>query len=248
MARWSGEKLLLSRSILRRTDNTKLIPLRLDGCEVPTALVNMLWIDIPNVADYEREFEQIVNAVYGQYNKPPLGSAPVYVRPDVLQMDGLTPIDSVIFEHACKIAIEQGHSTLIHGGRIVSELASQGVSEKQIMETQEVLEGRLYIELYRVLGPLHAYDFHITSYGFDQFVRSAVPDYGRLCADVGRLLVRDGHDTNHSIVHELQQPIRIVDHILETFEHNGLVKSSQTMDGTIGVYWVSPELRRKLET
>lgn len=58
----------------------------------------------------------------------------------------------------------------------------------------------------------------------------------------------DGHDTNHSIVQELQQPIRIVDHILETFEHNGLVKSSQTMDGTIGVYRVSPELRRKLET
>ena len=220
----------------RIADSTKLIPLRLDGCEVPTALMNTVWIDIPNVADYEREFEQIVNAVYGQYNKPPLGNTPAYVRPDVLQMDGLTPIDSVIFEHACKIAIEQGHSMLIHGGRMVSELAPQGVSEKQIMETQEVLEGRLYIELYRVLGPLHAYDFRITSYGFDQFVRSAVPDYGKLCADVGRLLVRGEHETNHSIVQELQQPIRIVDHILETFEHNGLVKSSQTMDGTIGVY------------
>jgi hypothetical protein len=185
-SKWVREE--LNAGIVKRiAENTKLIPLRLDGCEVPTALMSTLWIDIPNVDDYEREFEQIVNAVYGQYSKPPLGSAPTYVRPDVLQLEGLTPIDSIIFEHACKIAIEQGHSTLIHGERVVSELASQGISEKQIMESQEVLEGRLYVEPYRVLGPLHVYDFRITSYGFDQFVRFAVPDYGRQCADIGRL-------------------------------------------------------------
>ncbi len=41
--------------------------------------------------------------------------------------------------------------------------------------------------------------------------------------------------------------MRIIDHILETLKHNGLIKSSQTLDGKIHVYWVSPELRRKLE-
>ncbi len=244
-SKWVREE--LNAGIVKRIeDNTKLIPIRLDGCEVPTALKNTLWIDIPNLADYDRELEKIVNAVYGQYEKPPLGTAPAYVRPDVVQLDGLAPIDSVIFEHACKIAIEQGHSALIHGERVVSELAPHDISEKQVMETQEILEGRLYIELYRVLGPTHAYDFRITSYGFNQFVQSAIPEYGRLCADVGRELVR-GHESNRSIVQALQQPVRIIDHILESFEHNGLIKSSQTMDGTIDVYWVSPELKRKLE-
>jgi hypothetical protein len=246
-SKWVREE--LNAGIVKRiNDNTKLIPLRLDGCEVPTALKNTLWIDIPNVANYDREFEQIVNAVYGQYSKPPLGNAPAYVRPDVLQMDGLTPIDSVIFEHACKTAIEQGHSSLIHGERVVSDLASQGISETQIMETQEILEGRLYIELHRVMGPPHAFDFKITSYGFDQFVQAAIPDYGRLCAEVARLLVRDQHETNASIVREVQRPVMLIDHILESLQHNGLIKSSQTLDGTIHVFWVSPELRRSLAT
>jgi TIR domain len=182
-SRWVREE--LNAGIVKRIeDNTKLIPIRLDGCEVPAALKDTLWINVPDITAYEREFEQVVNAVYGQYSKPPLGAAPAYVRPDVLQMDGLTPIDSVIFEHACKTAIEQGHSALISGARLVSELEPLGISEKQIMETEEILEGRLYIEVLRVMGPLHAYDFSISSYGFDQFVQAAIPDYGELCASV----------------------------------------------------------------
>ena len=187
-----------------------------------------------------------MNSIYGQYGKPPLGAAPAYVRPDILRLTGLSPIDSVIFEHACKIAIEQGHSTLIHGGRRVKELESEGISEKQIMETEEILEGRLYIKLYRVMGPLHAYDFAITSYGFDQFAKGGIEDYAKLCDDVARVIVQEGHTSNFSVVQELKKPIRIIDHVLETFKYNGLVRFSETSDGQIYVYWVSPELRRKL--
>jgi hypothetical protein len=238
----------LNAGIIKRIQtNTKLIPIRLDQCEVPVALKDTIWIDIPDVNAYDREFEHIVNAVYGQYHKPPLGDAPVYVRPDVLKLDGLTPIDSVIFEHACKVAIEQGHSTLISGERLVTELGQQGISEAQIMETEEILEGRLYIKLLRVIGPPHAYDFGITSYGFDQFVRAGIPGYGKLCADVALLLVRSEENSNLAVAKKLSQPIRIIDHILETLKHNGLVKASETIDGTIDVYWVSPELRRKFQ-
>jgi hypothetical protein len=245
-SKWVREE--LNAGIVKRIeDNTKLIPIRLDGCEIPIALKDTLWIDILDVNAYDRELEQVVNAVYGQYHKPPLGSAPSYVRPDVLHLDGLTPIDSVIFEHACKIAIEQGHSTLISGERIVTELGPQGISEAQIMETEEILEGRLYIEVYRVMGPPHAYDFKITSYGFDQFIQVSLSDYGKLCADVARLLVRSEDNSNFDASQELKQPIRIIDHIFETLKHNGLIKSSETIDGTIHVYWVSPELRRKLD-
>jgi hypothetical protein len=244
-SKWVREE--LNAGIIKRIeDNTKLIPIRLDGCDVPSALRNTLWVDIADVAAYDRQLEQIVNSIYGQYSKPVLGNAPAYIGPDILQMEGLAPIDSVIFEHACKIAVEQGHATLIHGERVASELSSQGISEQEVMETQEILEGRLYIEIFRVLGPPHAYDFKITSYGFDQFARLAISEYTELCADVARLLVREEHDSNFSIAKELKQPIMIVDHILENLKHNGLIKSSRTIDGTIHVYSTSPELRRRL--
>jgi|SRR5579871_107214 len=245
-SRWVHEE--LNAGIVKRIeDNSKLIPIRLDGCEVPVALKDTLWVDIADVNDYDRAFEQIVNAIYGQYHKPPLGNSPAYVRPDVLQLEGLTPIDSTIFEHACKIAIEQGHSTLISGERLVAELGSQGISERQIMETEEILEGRLYIAVLRVMGPPHAFDFGITSYGFDQFVQAAIPEYGKTFADVARLLVRAEQSTNFDAAQESNQPIRIIDHMFETLKHNGLLKSSQTIDGQIHVWWVSPELKRKLQ-
>jgi hypothetical protein len=245
-SKWVKEE-LNAGFVKRLEDNTRLIPIRLDACEIPPALKNTIRIDIADLGSYDREFEQVLNAMYGQYNKPSLGDAPAYVRPNVLKMNGLTPIDSVVFEHSCRVAVEQGHSTLIGGERLVADLAQLGISEKQIMETEEILEGRLFIKLLRVMGPPHVYDFSITSYGFEQFVQGAIPDYGTLCADVGRLLVQEKQSSNFSIAQELDRPVRLVDHILESMEYSGLLKASQTMDGTIDVYWVSPELKRKLQ-
>jgi hypothetical protein len=244
-SKWVHEE-LNSAIVKRIEDSTKLIPIRLDGCEIPTALKDTFWIEVSDLSSYEREFEQVVNTIYGQYGKPPLGVAPAYVRPDVLKLEGLSPIDSVIFEHACNVAMEQGHSSLIHGERLVKELEPQGISEEQIMETEEILEGRLYIEVLRVMGLPHAYDFAITSYGFDQFAQAGIADYGTLCRDVARLLVQEEHRSNFTIAQQLSKPIRIVDHILETFKYNGVLRSSQTLDGQIHVNWISPELKRKL--
>jgi hypothetical protein len=245
-SKWVREE--LNAGIVRRIeDNTRLIPVRLDRCDVPEALKSTLWIDIPDVSSYERELEQVVNAIYGQYSKPPLGQAPEYVRSGRIRVEGLSPIDSIIFEHACRIAVEQGHSTVISGERMVAELGQHGIPEQQIIETEEILEGGLYIEVYRVMGPPHAFDFAITSYGFDQFIRTALPEYGGLCADVARLLVREEHTTNKGVAETLNRPIRIVDHIMESLRHNGFIKSSQTMDGSIHVYWISPEIKRQLQ-
>jgi hypothetical protein len=129
------------------------------------------------------------------------------------KIDGGRPrsgIDAVIFETACRIAIKQGHP-LIHAEPLVATLNEQGISKEQIMETQEVLEGRHYIKLHRVLAPLHAYDFSIRTHGFEQFARVGVPNYDKLCADVARILVRKvlqekEQTSKHSIADDLGQP------------------------------------------
>lgn len=137
-SKWVREE--LNTGIVKRIeDKTKLIPIRLDSAEVPEALRSTIWIDIHDLTSYDREFEKIVNAIHGQYDKPPLGSKPAYVRPDVLEMEGLTRIDSVIFEHACRIAVEQGHADSVSGARLVTDLGEKGISEAQIMESEEVL-------------------------------------------------------------------------------------------------------------
>lgn len=247
-SRWVQEE-LNSGFVKRIQDRTRLIPVRLDNAKVPEVLRAIVWIDIDDLRSYGRQFERIVNAIHGQYTRPPLGPRPAHICPDVAAMDGLAPIDSTIFERACRISIEQGHPDSISGKRLVAELNRQGISEAQIVETQQVLERQRYIQIFRVLGPPHAYDFSITSFGFDQFARTRIADYGKLCADVARLLVRHESMNNHGVAEALGMPIRIAEHILESLEGNGLIKFSKSIGGGLhlDVYWVSPELRRELE-
>lgn len=227
-SKWVREE-LNTAMVKKIDDNTRLIAVRLDGCEVPEPLRSTIWIDIPDVASYDREFERIVNSIFGQYEKPPLGTPPVYVRPDVLTIDGLAKIDSVIFEAACRAVMDAGPSSYIHGEEFATELEAQGISTQEVMDAQEVLESRGYIKLWRVMGPPHPYKFGITSLGFDAFVHAAIPDYGKICADVARCIVRDDQKNNFGIAKELKQPARLVSHIFESLEHNGLIKFADRM-------------------
>jgi hypothetical protein len=234
---------------------TRLIPIRLDKCDIPPSLKDgTLYQEIPDLENYDAEFERIVNAIYGQYEKPPLGAAPPYVRSEVLQIGDLTRIDSIIFEHACRIAVEQGHADGIDADRLIGDLNAQDISEAQIMESQEILEGRFYIELYSVMGPPHVYDFKITTHGFDQFANAGIPNWGQLLASVARILVREviqnqGQTSKHAIADELQQPKFLVEHVFKVFKSKGWIKYGESIGGDLfmDVFWVSPELKRKLE-
>src|SRR5271170_1737581 len=63
-SKWVHEE-LNSAIIKRIEENTKLIPIRLDGCEIPTALKDTIRIEVSDISSYERELEQVVNTIYG---------------------------------------------------------------------------------------------------------------------------------------------------------------------------------------
>jgi len=246
-SKWVREE-LNTGMVKKIEDNTKLIPIRLDACEVPEALRNTIWIDISDPANYDREFERIVNSIFGQYQTPPLGPVPGHVRSIALNIVGLTKIDSIIFECACKMAIEQGYS-LIEATQLVSALRRQDISESQILETQQILEGRGYIKPFRVVGPEHVYDFAISDYGFNQFAQVGIENYPGLCANVARMLVRQEETEKTSIAQRLNQPVLVIHHIFVALESKNLITclGHRSVDGQMFVHWVSPELRRMLE-
>jgi hypothetical protein len=170
-------------------------------------------------------------------------------QPSVLKFAGLIEADALVFEHACKIAVEQGHCVVISGERLVPELSPKGISEQQIMDAEEVLENRGYIKIHGVLGPPHAFDFAITHYGFDQFARIGIPNLKGLCAEVERIIVRDPHTNNNAVAQELDQSITVVEHIFASMQSNGLIKYDESIGGGLqmDIYWTSPELRRKVQ-
>jgi len=232
-------------------EQIRLIPIRLDKCEVPACLKDTLYQEVFDLDNYDSDFERIVNAIYGQYEKPPLGERPLYVRPDGLSIDGLTPIDITIFEHACRIALEQGHADFIDAKRLVSELDTKGISEAQIMETQDVIERRSYIEPKRVVGLPSACDFAITTDGFEEFAQVGIPNYGAIVTSIVRFLAQEVSGTegkySRAIAGKTGQTVFLVEHILKVLAGDGLIKCDGVEEGDIYVFWVSPELRRKLE-
>ena len=244
---WVREE--LNAGMVRKIEKgSKLIPIRLDGCEVPECLKHTCWQEILDLRNFDKEFERILNAVFGMYDKPPIGERPAYVRPDVLKIGDLTRIDSVIFEVACRTALEQDNP-LIAAEPLVAALKAKGISETQIMETQEVLDSRRYIKLYRAFGSPHAYSFSVEPFGFLQFVQVAFPDFGKICADVAGMLVRSESFSHRSIARDLNQPVFLIEHVFRAFASNGLIKYAESVGGGLhmDVCWVSPELRRKLE-
>jgi hypothetical protein len=173
----------------------------------------------------------------------------VVVRSPALRFDGLIEADALVFEHACKIAIEQGQSVVVGGERLVAELGPKGTSEQQIVDAEEVLEGRGYIKVHRVMGPRHAYDLAITHYGFQQFARIGIPNFKQLCGEVGRIIVRDQRTNNHAVAQELGQSIMLIEHIFASLKQKGLIKYAESIGVGLhmDIYWISPELRRKVE-
>lgn len=246
-SKWVREE--LNAAVVRKIENaTRLVPVRLDACEVPECLKHCIWQNVPDPKNYDAEFKRILNAIFGQYEKPVIGPAPPHIVEEGPTFSGIARIDAVILKAICRITIES-EMPFVQPDALTEKMAVVGITEAEIIETQEVLEGKGILELSRTMGPPHVNFMKVTPLGFDLFAHACIPDYSKLCADVGRSLVRQEHMTNGSLAQELKIPLRVVDHILEALRYNGLIKYAESIAGRlcIDVYWVSPELRRKLE-
>ena len=113
------------------------------------------------------------------------------------------------------------------------------------MESQEVLEAQGYVDILRTFGPPRIYDMKVRPIGFDAYATSRIAEYPRKCGMAAEHLVGVECVSNQSISEVL--PIRIVDHILHVFESNSWIKCQESGGGGIDVYWVSAELRRKVQ-
>ncbi|HWF46503.1 MAG TPA: toll/interleukin-1 receptor domain-containing protein, partial [Bryobacteraceae bacterium] len=221
-------------------DKTRLIPVCLDGCTVPECLRDIYRVTIRDLNSYDGEFDRIASAIHGQYDKPPLGALPTYTEPDVLQLDDLCRNDSLFLEEACRIAIEQGHPAILQPEMLEATLTEKGMPKQDILDAQEILADRFYIETFRetpwTMGPPQLYAFAVQTEGFRLFAEAGgVPEYDRKITDVARFLVEEidegGVVDNTSVESGLKLPPMLVEHIFERLRNNGLIEYSTTKGG-----------------
>jgi hypothetical protein len=241
--KWVREE--LNAGMVKKIDeNSKLIPVVIDECEIPECLKSTVWERINDVSSYEDEFERIISAIYGHTSKPPLGAPPPYSQTIIDTISDLTKIDTMIFKALCEKAIEKGYPH-VEPASIAYQVTELGISEGDFLDTLEILDSRGYLEAQRAMGgsiPI----VDISTYGFDEYARVFIGDYDEIITAVGFELVNTKNHDNQAIMNAINQPKMVVDHILKVFETSNWVTLSQTMGDTTWVVDISPELKRKL--
>lgn len=227
----------------------RIIPVVIDDCNVPECLRTTVWQRIHDTSDYGKDFDVIVNAIFGHYDKPAVGAPPARVQTKVDLLPHLDRSDSIVLTKICAMALENDggfHQDLAEDRSKEAEFF--GLSETDVYDSLEILKRRGYIELTEFLGG-HVGSLEITPMGFDLYARNCIGDYDEKVNQVALYLTNrsvGGQANSGTVATDLHMPLTIVMHIFNLFESRGLLEQIHGIGGPPHAWNISPELKRIL--
>lgn len=240
---WVREE--LNAAFVKRLNNgSKLIPVVIDACEVPEALQNTLWETIADLSAYDTSFERIVASICGANDKPPIGPQPEYTQSFIQSIGGLNNIDSLVLRLSCEEILKTG-DIFLNPERVFLIDDKALIPQEELKDSLEILDGKGYIKLMRTFGG-GFFPYQITTYGFDAYANTAVPDYQGKIAAVVSAIVNERLTSNEEIQERLKENRVIIDHILSVLESDGHIKQARMCGGLSEIINVSPSLKRAL--
>lgn len=212
--------------VLRIEGQMKIIPVRIDGCEVPLPLKATAWIDMQADGNFESELKRLLQGIYEIRQRPPLGQPPGFVTH--ARATDLDPYEEAIL----RLVLEKTYGDLgsyLDGKEILE--AVPGMSSEQVNDAVEVLEGRGIIEVTKLLGTA-PFTFGLvrpTSHGFVGYAPKLLGiDTQKDCeqvialaaswSDKGQML------TGNRIADSLKIDPTRINHAVTVLEAKGLVK------------------------
>jgi hypothetical protein len=241
--------------VKRIEEGIRIIPVVIDeDCPIPEALKSDVRVVINDLNNYEPELKSIVNAVYGTYDKPPLGRPPRYVQTITDTLPGLEKTDSLVLKLICEEAQVDRHNdskqTWIHTDAIWEKAQSLDVPLDEFCDSIEILNDDGYISGdKRNTGEAWSISiFRLSNYGFEEYAKAWVADYDSICRSVISRIVNEKDDENIAIATVLNQPLVVVNHILDMLAEQRRLKLFKPMntDGVWTIIQPSPELKRLL--
>lgn len=240
---WVREE-LNAAFVSRINKGTKLIPVVIDDCEIPEALKSTLWERIPDLANYDQNFDRIIASIFGISSKPPIGTQPKYIQSFTQTIGGLSNIDSLVLRLSCENSIITNGDFIYPETSFGSESQSY-IPEGELLDSLAILDEQGYISLLRTFGSGPT-PYRVTTLGFEFYAESAIPDYQDKTVKVISALVNDKLESNESIIQNLNEKAFIVNHILDILDSNGYIKLSRMIGGHSHIYNISPSLKRVL--
>lgn len=241
---WVKEE--LNAAAVKRIDTgSKLIPVVIDDCEVPDSLRTTLWEKIEDVNSYETSFQRICASILGRSLRPPIGEAPYYLKSPLASIPGLNHTDHFVLKTSCEYELRH-HQRLLEPKDVFMSGEAWNVPECELIDSLTILDHLGLISLASVIGAKVSH-YRLTRYGFEIYAEHHLPQFEQTVRSIGTVIANDQLADNQSIASKLNQPLLIIDFVLERFEAQRYVQLSEMSGGFIRVYNVSPLLRRWLE-
>lgn len=243
---WVREE--LDTALINRINKgTRLIPVVIDSCPVPEALQATVWQKIEDLDNYDFEFDRIVSAIYGHYDKPALGKPPSYTQHAGPTVPGLTKVDVIVLEEFGRYALDVEDHLALPTENVWRNVEPIGISRDQFLESCEVLSSRFYLKKGREVAPVPIY-FEITDLGMESYLAAFMSEYHEIPRRVALAILNEDLMDNRELASRLGIPRLVIDHVLGSFENKHFVSVRRAFGGHVTVRKVLPELKRWLES
>jgi hypothetical protein len=244
---WVSEELNASM-VARISKGTKIIPVVIDDCDVPEALKSTLWERVPDSSDFEEPLRRILAAIFDVRERPDIGDPPGFVREATASIDGMSSVDSLVLKRAAEYELVN-NLHVVEPEKVFTDLNALGLTKQQILDSIEVLDadGLFKVSRYMGGGP-DRYGCHVcvTLFGFKKYCSAELENYEQLKNQCASLIVNEGVHDNRSLAKRTGAQLRLIEHILDVFESNGLIATSRYIGGNIAIHSVHAKFRRML--
>jgi hypothetical protein len=241
---WVREE--LNAGFIKRLEGRcKLIPVLLDGVEVPEVLRSTVWQGITDLDNYEDELDRILRAIHDDRQRVEPGEQPGYTGMPALP--GLYSTDTLVLKIGGDLAV-RSDGTLVQSPDVLALLQEEGVTPEAFLDSLQVLEEHGYADVHRTLGSgiEAASAFSITTVGLELYATNFVDAYDGMWRQVASDLVNSDRTTDGQIAAAQGIPRMLVEHIFDVFAAQGLVRVTKMTGPSSFVHNVSPQLGRML--
>lgn len=240
----------LDAAMVRRiTESTRLIPIRLDGADMPAPLQMLVWHDAARTEDAIRHAARLIaDTLHGRDPRPAVASPPAYTS--TVRIPGLTAADSTLLTLLAEEAISANTLLYVPWPDVVARAASQGLDETLATESLAVLDQRYYAKRQPLCAGGAVLAVELTPRGFRAVVDAIVPGAGTARQRIIASLVNTPPDST-TVVDDLatltSTPPLFVLQFLRELQAEGHLTVLLTLGGHSRVAAISPALKRLLQ-
>jgi hypothetical protein len=240
----------LDAAVVRRiTENTRLIPIRLDTADMPAPLQMLVWHDAARTEDGIRHAARLIaDTLHGRDTRPAVAPPPAYTS--AVRIPGLTAADSALLTLLAEEAISVNTLLYVPWPAVVARAASQGLDETMAIESLAVLEQRHYAKRRPILAGGAIVAIELAPRGFRAVADNIVPDAESARQRIIASLVNTPSNST-TVVDDLATltgtPPLFVLQFLHELQSQGQLRVVLTLGGFSRVTAMNPALKRLLQ-